>query len=160
MLSGFAAFLVLRFVVGQVPSISGRGSPIFTAFGYALVIVAGGLMLVQSLRRTQAHSPHDGANALTAGIALLPCPLTISVLGFAWVQGNPHMVALVLLSLALGISLTIGVVAVVAIIARNTLGAAIGAWLPSLERGARIIQCSAGTLIVAIGIYMIYSLRF
>ena len=49
-LSGFTAFLVLRFIVGQVPSISGRGSPAFIAFGYALVIVAGGLMLVQSMR--------------------------------------------------------------------------------------------------------------
>ena len=33
-LSGFTVFLVLRFIVGQVPSISGRGSPAFTVFGY------------------------------------------------------------------------------------------------------------------------------
>ena len=91
-LSGFAAFLVLRFVIGQAPSISGRGSPAFTAFGYGLVIIAGLVMLYQSLRPAHAH--HDGAHALTAGIGLLPCPLTISVLGFAWVQASGAMVGL------------------------------------------------------------------
>lgn len=34
-LSGFGVFLVLRFLVGQVPSITGRGSPAFTVVGYA-----------------------------------------------------------------------------------------------------------------------------
>ena len=39
---------------------------------------------------------HDGVHALTAGVGLLPCPLTISVLGFAWTQGSAVMVGLVL----------------------------------------------------------------
>ena len=49
-LSGFAAFLVLRFAVGQAPSMFGRGSPTFTAFGYALIVLAGAMMLYQSVR--------------------------------------------------------------------------------------------------------------
>jgi ABC-type nickel/cobalt efflux system permease component RcnA len=81
-LSGFAAFLVLRFAVGQAPSITGRVSPMFMIIGYGLIIAAGIVMLVQSLR--PGHTTQDSAHALTAGIGLLPCPLTISVLGFAW----------------------------------------------------------------------------
>ena len=157
-LSGFAAFLVLRFVIGAVPSISGRGSPTFTAFGYALIVVAGLIMLVQSLQSAHAH--RDGAHMLTAGIGLLPCPLTISVLGFAWIQGSALMVGVVLATLALGISLTIGTVAVFAILARKTLGATLVAWLPGFEKGARIVQGLAGALIMGLGLYTLFSLRF
>lgn len=147
-LSGFALFLVLRFIIGQTPSMFGRNSPTFTAIGYGLIIVAGAIMLVQSLR---ASPSHDGAHALTAGIGLLPCPLTISVLGFAWIQSSLGMMLVVLVSLALGISLTIGLVALAAIIGRRTLGAAMVSCLPGLERWSRIVQAAAGVLIVAIG---------
>ncbi len=154
-LSGFAAFLVLRFMVQQVPSMSTRGSPAFTAMGYGLIVVAGLILLIQGIRPTHAHG--DGAHALTAGIGLLPCPLTISVLGFAWVQGSAVMIGVVLASLALGISFTIGLVALLAIAGRHALGRALGAWLPGLERGARFMQAGAGALIVVIGGTMLVS---
>jgi len=154
-LSGFAVFLVLRFLIGQAPSFLGRGSSAFTVVGYGLIVVAGAIMLVQSLRSGIAH---DGAHALTAGIGLLPCPLTISVLGFAWAQSSAVMVGLVLLSLALGISLTIGTVAVLAILARNTAGAALAARTTQLERGARVVQGVAAIMIMAFGILAIATL--
>ena len=156
-LSGFAAFLILRFFVGTVPSISGRGSPTFTVFGYALIIVAGLMMVFQSLRPTHDH--RDGSHALVAGMGLLPCPLTISVLGFAWLQGSALMVGVTLLSLAVGIALTIGTVALAAILGRRTLGLALGPWLPKLDCGARVLQCAAGVLIVVIGGYTLWALR-
>ncbi len=157
-LSGFAAFLVLRFVVGQVPSISGRGSPGFTAFGYGLIVLAGAMMLYQSVRPSQDHT-HDGSRAMIAGMGLLPCPLTISVLGFAWLQSSGIMVGLMLISLALGISLTIGLVAVAAIVGRATMGHALATRLPQLDRGARIVQGIAGSTIVLIGIYTLVGLQ-
>ena len=149
-LSGFAIFLVLRLVVGQTPSMLGRNSPTFTAIGYGLIILAGAIMVVQSLRANHSHS--DGAHASTAGIGLLPCPLTISVLGFAWTQCSLWMVLVVLVWLALGISLTIGRVALAAIVGRRTMGLALASYLPGLERWSRIIQGGAGLLIVAIGL--------
>ena len=105
-------------------------------------------MLVQSLR---PGSGHDGAHALTAGVGLLPCPLTISVLGFAWAQSSAAMVGLVLASLALGISLTIGTVAVLAIAMRGTMGAALARRVPQLERGARVVQGVAAVAIIVLG---------
>jgi nickel/cobalt exporter len=149
-LSGFAVFLALRFLVGQSPNSLGRGSPGFTAVGYGLIVLAGAIMLVQSLRPT---SGHDGAHALTAGVGLLPCPLTISVLGFAWAQSSGAMVGLVLASLALGISLTIGTVAVLAIVVRGTMGAALATRLPQLEQGARVVQGVAAVAIIVLGTY-------
>jgi nickel/cobalt transporter (NicO) family protein len=154
-LSGFAVFLLLRSLVGQSPSFLGRGSPTFTVVGYGLIVVAGAIMLVQSLRSGIAH---DGAHALTAGIGLLPCPLTISVLGFAWAQSSAVMVGLALLSLALGISLTIGTVAVLAILARSTAGVVLVGRISQLERGARVVQSVAAILIIAFGIFAIAAL--
>lgn len=155
-LSGFAVFLVLRFIVGQAHSLTGRGSPTFTLLGYGLIIIAGAIMLFQSLR--PAASGHDGAHALTGGIGLLPCPLTISVLGFAWVQGSAMMVAVVLAILALGIATTIGIVAMVTILARHTLGQALAHRLPQLERWSRIAQGIAGGAIIFIGLATLWLL--
>ncbi len=151
-LSGLAAFVVLRFVLNQMTLMTGRASPSFTAFGYALIIIAGLIMIVQSLRPGSALRDEHG-HSLVAGMGLLPCPLTISVLGFAWTQSSALMVGLVLTSLALGISLTIGMVAVVAIVARRGLGAVFAQRLSDMERWARIVQGAAGALIVAIGAY-------
>lgn len=154
-LSGFAVFLLFRFIIGQPPSLLGRPSPAFTAAGYGLIVLAGLMMLVQCLR---PGSRYNGTPALIGGIGLLPCPLTISVLGFAWVQSSAVMVGLVLLSLALGISLTIGTVAVLAILLRSTAGAALAGWVSPLERGARIVQGLAGVMIMAVGLYAITDL--
>jgi ABC-type nickel/cobalt efflux system permease component RcnA len=151
-LSGLAIFLALRFVVGQMPAMTGRGPAAFTAFGYGLIVLAGLTMIVQSRRTGHAH---DGAHSLTAGIGLLPCPLTISVLGFAWSQSSPVMVGLVLVALACGIALTIGAVALGAIAGRRSLGAALGVHQPRLERWSRFVQGAAGVLIVAIGLLTI-----
>ena len=100
------------------------------------------MMVVQSLQA--GHSHGDGASALTAGIGLLPCPLTISVLGFAWTQSSFWMVLVVLISLALDISLTISLLALIAILGRRTLGLAFAGYLPRLERWSRIIQGGSG----------------
>jgi ABC-type nickel/cobalt efflux system permease component RcnA len=156
-LSGFAVYLVLRFFVAHVHAITGRGSPTFTVLGYGLIIVAGAVMLFQSVH--PASGGHDGAHVLTGGIGLLPCPLTISVLGFAWVQGTAGMVTVVLAALVLGIATTIGIVAVATILARQALGQALAQRLPRLERGARVLQGAAGVAIIAIGVLMVAQLR-
>ena len=142
--------LVLRFVVGQVPSLSGRGSPTFAVVGFGLIIVAGLIMLVQALR--PVSSRHDGAHAITAGIGLLPCPSTISVLGFARIsERRCHGRAGPDLSGA-GISATIGLLRLlIAIVGRRSLGAAF-AHVPNFERYTRIIQASAGALDPRIGL--------
>lgn len=150
--SGFLAFLALTFVIGQRVSLSGRSSPWFTIFGYGLIVFAGLIMLWQSLRQSHEHHHHH-TGAITLGIGLLPCPLTISVLGFAWIQGTPVMVVLVLISLTLGIATTIGLVAVTAIASRRLAGAAVAKRVHGLERWARVLQGLAGAAIVFIGFY-------
>ena len=151
-LTGFAIFLVLRVLLGQMPSMSDRGSPLFAAAGYGLIVVSGLLMIVQSLR--PAPTRGDPARSLAAGIGLLPCPLTISVLGFAWIQSSWPSVAVVLVSLALGIAATISLVALLAIVVRNGMTVMIGEFLPGLDRWARVAQVGAGVVVVMLGLYM------
>jgi nickel/cobalt transporter (NicO) family protein len=151
-LSGFIVFLVLRFIVGRLPFAMGRPSAAFGLAGYAFIGLAGLMMVVQS-RRSAAH-PHS-AHALTAGVGLLPCPLTISVLGFAWVQSTAPLVALMLLSLTAGIATTIGAVALLAILFRSSVSAALADRLPNVERNARALQGVTGAVIIAIALWMV-----
>jgi ABC-type nickel/cobalt efflux system permease component RcnA len=144
-------------VLGAAVPATGRGSPTFTVIGYSLIIGAGVVMLIQSLR--PASADHDGGHILAAGIGLLPCPLTISVLGFTWVQATAAMVGLVLFSLALGIATTIGMVAIFAIIGRSVIGTAVTDRLPQIDRAARLIQGMAAVAIIAIGIFTLTALR-
>lgn len=150
---GLVAFLLLRFLVSQTPFMAARGSPAFTIIGYGFILLAGLMMLIQSLRpiSDRLHS-----HVLTLGVGLLPCPLTIMVLGFAWAQSTALMVAVVLVSLAGGIAFTIGTVALAAILGRRFVGQAFLQRMPEIERGARIFQGCAGVGIVAIAAYSIW----
>jgi ABC-type nickel/cobalt efflux system permease component RcnA len=151
---GAAAFAVLRFAAGQLPVMTARGAPFFVVTGYGLILIAGAVMVIQSLRPTPAAArPH----VLTLGVGLLPCPLTIMVLGFAWAQGAGAMVAVVLIALAAGIAFTIATVALAAIIARRFIGRALAHRLAGFDRAGRILQGSAGALIVAIAAYAIWT---
>jgi hypothetical protein len=67
------------------------------------------------------------------------------------------MVAIVLLSLALGISVTIGLVAIIAIAARRAFGAAAGSYLSKFERGGRVLQAVTGVAMIAIAVGAVLS---
>jgi ABC-type nickel/cobalt efflux system permease component RcnA len=151
---GGLAFIVLRFVVSHAPLMTGRGSSFFLITGYGLILVAGIVMLVQSLRSnaTPTH-PH----VLTLGVGLLPCPLTITVLGFAWAQASGSGVMIVLIALAAGIAFTIGVVAVLAIALRRCAGHALRHRIPSFELWARRLQGIAGAAIIVIATYFLWT---
>ncbi len=154
---GLAVFLVFKFIIGQLPTMFGRSSPSFAVLGYSLIVVAGAIMLVQSIRPAQSKT--HGDRAITAGIGILPCPLTISVLGFAWSQGSAVMIALMVASLAFGIAMTIGLVAIAAITARRLVGAMLVSSVPRIEHWTRWTQRVAGVAIIGIGAYMIATLR-
>ena len=51
--------------------------------------------------------------------------------------------------------MTIGTVAVLAIMVRNNAGAALVGKLPELERGAQIIQRIAAVAIIVLGLYAV-----
>jgi ABC-type nickel/cobalt efflux system permease component RcnA len=145
--TGAAAFLVLRFIVGQMPAMTSRGPPFFAVTGYGLILLAGVIMTFQSLRSVRATAQPQ---LLTLGLGLLPCPLTITVLGFTWAQSAGPMVVVVLIALAAGISVTIGAVALLAIVAQRSLGRTFASRLSKFEQWTRVLQGFAGVAITTI----------
>lgn len=155
-LSGLVAFVVMRFLLKQVPLMTGRGPASITILGAGFVIAAGAMMVWQSVR-PHTHT-HDGAHALTIGMGLLPCPLTISVLGFAWLQSSVVTLLILVISLASGIALTIGIVAVGAALAQRVFGLALADRLDAMVHGATVLQAVFGAVMIGLGAYMIRSL--
>lgn len=151
---GALVFAALSLAVSRTPLMVSRGSPFFLATGYSLILFAGLVMLVQGLRPVVPAAVHPHAIAL--GIGLLPCPLTISVLGFAWAQGTGPMVVLVLIALAGGIMVTIGAVALLSIMFRRSLGRAVAHRLADFERWTRMLQAIAGAVIMLIAAYSLW----
>jgi nickel/cobalt exporter len=152
--TGALAFLVLRYVAHQTPLMTGRNTPFFVVTGYGLILLAGIVMLVQSLRPARAEPQ---SHFLTMGIGLLPCPLTITVLGFAWAQSAVSMVVIVLIALTAGIAFTLGTVALLAIIFRRSLGQVFAARIAGFELWARRLQGAAGAAIVVIAGYSLWT---
>jgi len=150
---GFLAFLVLRLIVNAMPTMTARGSPAFALIGYGLILIAGTIMIYQSVNPVAFKA---GPHVMTAGIGILPCPLTITVLGFAWAQGSGPMVGVVLVALAAGIAFTIGLVALFAIGGRRLFGHMLMHRLPTFERRARTLQGIAGAAIVVIAAYALW----
>jgi len=153
-LTGAMAFLVLRYLAAQMALMTGRNAPFFVVTGYGLILIAGAVMLVQSLRPAHASTqPH----ILALGIGLLPCPLTITVLGFAWAQSAAPMVIIVLIALASGIAFTIGTVALLAILLRRSVGHVLAERIAGIEVWARRLQTMAGAAIMIIAGYSLWT---
>jgi hypothetical protein len=137
-----------------VVHVLGRPLPSFIIVGYAFVIVAGLLMLVQSFRASAAG--HHGAHALTARRGQRP-PWTERP-GSTQIRepiSSTGKAAARCLRLALGISLTIGLVAVLAILFRSALGTAVHDRVAQLEEKGRWLQACAAVLIIGLGAYAI-----
>lgn len=122
----------------------------FTVFGYALIVFAGLIMLWQSFRPSHEHS--HGSGTITAGIGLLPCPLTISVLGFARIQGTTAMAGFILIALTRGIATT-SVLLPWPQSCRGTSSERRSALTLGIGRWGRVVQGIAGAAVIAIGLY-------
>ena len=83
---------------------------------------------------------------------LIPCPLTLFTMFFALSRGVPEAGLTFALAMMLGVGLTLGLVALLSVVARDrlmTLGALHGV---SLERLGRSLDGFAGVVLVVIGV--------
>ncbi len=149
--SGAAAFLVLHLLMQKASAITSRGTPGFVTLGYAIIAAAGLLMILQAWRGSA--SAQHGSYMIAAGIGLLPCPLTVMVLGFALAQGSLASAIVILIALALGIALTIGVVAAGAILLRDALRTLLARWSAQLATAGRALQTACGALVLAFALW-------
>jgi len=145
--TGAALYFVLYGLLRRTPNLWGRGEPGVVFLGYSLVALAGVIMILQAWRTRPAGTA--SAITITAGIGVLPCPLTISVLGFTLSQSSMAWAVLALLSLAVGVATTIGTVALLTVLFRTTTEhlvrryadrfASVGKWLQTVTGGIVVV---------------------
>jgi len=137
----FAAHLMERSFVG-----AGR-APILELLSRVLLIGIGLWMLFRAIRARRNQGHHEGLGvALTTG--LVPCPLTLFVVVAALSRGVPEAGLVFAGSMLLGIALTLGLVAVVAVVGRRTFMQYVSGRGGALGSLSRMLDAAAGSLII------------
>ena len=123
-LSHTVSAIVLVLLFGQVVSMVGRSSGAATTVqttSYALITLIGAYYLYRALQPSDLHPDyHDrSASILPYAVGVLPCPLTMLVVGHAMALGA-YLTGLMLAGLiGVGAALTIGVFGTVGIVTRR-----------------------------------------
>jgi nickel/cobalt transporter (NicO) family protein len=151
--SGLVVFLALRYLVKQSPLGTGRSPLPLAIVGAGFIVLAGVMMIWRAVRR-DTHT-HDDAHSLTFGIGLLPCPVTVSVLSFAWLQSSVLMMTATIFSLALGIGSTIVTVALAANATQRLLGQEACGASAKINRSIPVLQTFFGIVLVMVGVRML-----
>jgi nickel/cobalt exporter len=142
----FAAQLLTKTIVG-----AGR-APAVELVSRGLVILIGVWFLIRAIRGS-AHW-HKKREGLTVGViaGLIPCPLTLFVMVLAISRGVPEAGLAFAASMMVGVALTLGLVAVVAVVGRDALTAALARFGAPVAVVARGLDGLAGLLLVAFGV--------
>ena len=118
--------------------------------GMLLVI---GLWLIARAFRTRdgVDHQHSGEGVMVGIVAgLIPCPLTLFTMFFALSRGVPEAGLTFALAMMLGVGLTLALVAVVAVLARQRLVGLAVRHGASLTRVGRVLDGSAGLILVVL----------
>ena len=89
----------------------------------------------------------------SSGIAagLVPCPLTLFAMIYAISRGIPEAGLVFAVAMLIGISLTLGAVAIATALARDRIAHLIAHHGTSVGRLSRVLDAVAGALLIAIG---------
>lgn len=125
-------------------------SPLLEGSSRGLLGVIGLWMIWRAVaNKTHSHGAREGVMVgFMAG--LIPCPLTLFVMNFAVLHKVVTTGILFTLSMMLGVTLTLGFVAVLTVFFRERLAALIESRPDLLERPSRIVEFLAGAILAAI----------
>ena len=140
----FAVQLLTRTLGG-----AGR-APLAEDISRGLLILVGAWFVVRALRGHTHHPKQEGiAVGFIAG--LIPCPLTLFVMVTALARGVPVAGFTFAAAMFMGIALTLGAVAALAVFGRNTAATIMSRHGASVATVGRILDGIAGLLLVAFG---------
>ena len=116
------------------------------------LMTAIGLWLLARAVRGQGHAHHEGmAVGLVAG--LIPCPLTLFVMLYALAHAVPVAGITFAAAMLIGIALTLGAVALAAVLARDAVVHVLSRHGASIARLSRGLDLLSGILLVGLGLY-------
>ena len=141
----FAVQLLTRTLVG-----AGR-APLAEDISRGLLVLIGAWFLIRAIRGPVHHPKQEGiAVGFIAG--LIPCPLTLFVMVTALARGVPAAGLTFAAAMFLGIALTLGAVAALAVLGRDTATAIMTRHGASVAAVARGLDGLAGLLLVLFGL--------
>jgi nickel/cobalt exporter len=140
----FAVQLITRTLVG-----AGR-APMVEDISRGLLVVIG-LWFVFRAIRGRAHHPKREGIVVGFIAGLIPCPLTLFVMVLALSRGVPAAGLTFAGAMLLGIALTLGAVAVAAILARNVAVRVATRYGTTIATVSRVLDGLAGILLVVLG---------
>jgi nickel/cobalt transporter (NicO) family protein len=137
-------------------TIGGEGRAPAFEFASALLVIAVGLwLLYRALRRHEhAHTAGDG-RVLAFVTGLVPCPLTTFIMAYAAAQGIIAAGLLVTASMALGMTVTIALFALAAVLVHDR-------FMVLMERSDRVrrrvgrgLEAASAVAIIAFGTWLL-----
>ena len=150
---GSAVVLALAAAPLVQRTLGGAGrAPILEDLSRGLLAIIGLFLVVRALRKQPHVHPHREGLMVGVVAGLIPCPLTLFTMFFALSRGVPEAGLTFALAMMLGVGVTLGLVALLSVVARDrlmTLGALHGV---SLERLGRSLDGFAGVVLVVIGV--------
>lgn len=155
--SGVILFLVVHFIATALISAPLGGVPWLQPLSYGLITLYGVWLLYRGIRPRDpepqlcAHARADRAGILPYAVGLLPCPLTLLVLTYAAANATLIGGLLVIVLMTGGITVTIGVVALIGIALRLLLVRQIDRAGRYAGRILRILEIGAAVAIIALG---------
>jgi len=139
-----AAFLVNRTLGG-----AGR-APALEILSRGLLGAIGVWLLVRAFRH-RPHAPNEGV-VVGAVAGLIPCPLTLFAMFLSLSYGIPEAGLVFAGAMMIGVALTLSVVAIGTVVARNRVLAFVRRRGASVERAFRVLDATTGILLILIGI--------
>lgn len=146
-----AVILALTLGALVTRTLGGAGrAPLLEDLSRGLLVVIGLWLLFRALRR-RSH-PHGEGLMVGAVAGLIPCPLTLFAMFLSISRGVPEAGLVFAASMMMGVGLTLVIIAVTTILARDWILTLIGRHGGSIERASRGLDAIAGSLLLLIGL--------
>ncbi|MEQ9197553.1 MAG: ABC transporter permease [Parvibaculum sp.] len=117
-----------------------------------VLVMAGLWFLIQAVAGSGHHARHEGA-AFGVVAGLVPCPLTLFAMIMASARGVPAAGLGFAGSMMLGIAITLGAVAALAVLGRAGIVEALARYGAPADRLSRWLTGAGGFLLAAFGLY-------
>lgn len=153
---GLAALLVLLGfkVIGVSLAAAGR-APAFETVSAALIMAIGLYLAARAFYPKSEPHHHGDGRALAIAAGLIPCPLTTFVLTYGIVNGRLAAGAAAIVAMLAGISTTLTIVAVGAVLFRERCVEGLRRFAPIQRRLAFGAEITSAVLIVDAGVIML-----
>jgi nickel/cobalt transporter (NicO) family protein len=143
--------LVASFLVSRALGQAGR-APALEAISRSLLVILGLWLIYRALRRTHVHGSPTGSLSLGIAAGLIPCPLTMFVMAFALSRGIVEAGLTFAVAMMVGIALTLTAVAVLSVLARNTMLSMFERYPNAAARAESYVNLIGGLLLTGIGL--------